>query len=167
MATETKTYQNVTIALTFDDATAIEAEINEEDNGNPDCYVPNTDYYVRLYKSSSNITVIAKANFGLIVPYQQNVIETITDEEMTFIQSQEVSVEKMIHGGFSHSLEGIARDENLQEVVPVISHTIGSKTIRSNLDICCIMTVSYYSEYMLYRFRTSRAGSLLLCFMGT
>ncbi|MHA1401871.1 MAG: hypothetical protein ACTSQE_16090 [Candidatus Heimdallarchaeaceae archaeon] len=167
MATETKAYQDITIALTFDDDAAIDAEINGEDNNDPDCYIPNTDYYVRLYKSNNNISVIAKANFGLIVPYQQNLSETITDEEMIFLKAQEGSVGKMIHGGFSYLLDGLAYNEDLEEVIPIVSHTIGSKAIRLDLDVFCVMTVSYYTEYMLYRFRTSRTGKLLLSFMGT
>ena len=82
MATVTKTILDVTLVISVDDPDSnelLEADIVDEDNDSPDCYVPNTDYYVRLYRSSEELTVSAKANFGNISLESPSVQEEIEE----------------------------------------------------------------------------------------
>jgi hypothetical protein len=165
MASVTKAYEDVTIALTYDDEIFLDAIIDQDDNNNNSKYVPGIDYYVRLYKSSRDLTITAKVNFGIIDINTQLVPENISDEWIT-LAGNSSSSEKIIHENFQAVPEGIVFDENLEKINMALSFTKGSKNIRSSQDIFGIYNVSYYTEYSLYRFRAERTGHMLITFLG-
>jgi len=167
MATETKAYHDVTIALSYDEDSIMEASIVDEDNNDPSCYIPGIDYYVRLYRSNPDLSIVARANFGSIVLDTAEVIEAISPNEIiTFGGDDAGSVEKMIFGNFQYSFDGLVFNEDMEECIPIISYTEGSKAIRTNRKIFGIASISYYTKYILFKFRLSRTGNLILSFSG-
>ena len=169
MATVTKTILDVTLVISVDDPDSnelMEADIVDEDNDSPDCYVPNTDYYVRLYRSSEDLAVSAKANFGNIFLENPSVQEEI-EETIIFSGSDSVTSQRIIQGSFVSAFDGVTYDLNHGIYTSNISYTPGSKNLRATEEIFGVIDVSYITKYMKYKFRLSRIGKLLISFVGT
>lgn len=169
MATITKTILDVTLVISIDDPEIneiLEADIVDEDNNSPDCYVPDTDYYVRLYRSSENLSVSAKMNFGSISLENPSVQEEI-EETVIFSGNDSVSSQRIIQGNFIYSFDGLAFNIDHEIYTSNIAHTIGSKNLRTVEEIFGVIDISYITKYMKYRFRASRTGKLLISFVVT
>ena len=169
MATITKTILDVTLVISVDDPDSneiLEADIVDEDNDSPDCYVPNTDYYVRLYRSSESLSVSAKVNFGNISLENFSVQEEI-EETIIFSGNDSVSSQRIIQGNFVYSFDGLVFDIDHNSYVSNIGHTVGSKNLRATKEIFGVIDVSYITKYMKYKFRLSRTGKLLISFVVT
>ena len=169
MATVTKTILDVTIVISIDDPELneiLEADIVDEDNDSPDCYVPNKDYYLRLYRSSESLSISAKMNFGSISIENPSVQEEI-EETIIFSGSDSISSQKIIQGSFVYSFDGLVFDIDHEEYTSNIAHTIGSKNLRATKEIFGVIDVSYITKYMKYKFRPSRIGKLLISFVVT
>ena len=169
MATVTKTILDVTLVISIDDPEVneiLEVDIVDEDNDSPDCYVPNKDYYLRLYRSSENLSISAKMNFGSISLENSSVQEEI-EETIIFSGSDSVSSQRIIQGSFVYSFDGLAFDIDHEEYVSNIAHTIGSKNLRTTKEIFGVIDASYITKYMKYKFRPSRIGKLLISFVVT
>jgi len=167
MATVSKTYRDVTIVITYDDDRTIDAEIVDSDNDNSECYLPDTDYYIRIYRSSRDIAVSAKVNFGTIELVTPQVAENITEEYITFNNVDSVNSNKIIYDNFQYSSIGLVYDEDHNKISSVLSFTEGQQNIRSKVAIMGIFEISYYSEYMKFKFRSPRIGKMLLSFVGS
>ena len=167
MASIIKVYEDITIALTYDGDVYIDAIIDSYDNNGSTKYLVDTDYYVRLYKSSRDVQIETKSNIGSIVLNDLIIGENISNEKITFTGDKNASANKIIFGNFQYSSEGRVYDEDLELITPVISFTEGSKNIRVPEQIFGIYNMSYYSEYSLYRFRSSIMGNMLLTFIGS
>lgn len=171
MATVTKTILDITLVTLIDDPSLdinemIEAEIVDADNNNPDCYVPNTDYYVRLYKSSENLSISTKINFGNIFLETSSIQEEI-EETIIFTGSDSVSSQKIIQGNFAYNFDGLAFDINHNLYTSNIAYVIGSNTLRTTSKIFGVINISYITKYMKYKFRLSRTGKALISFVVT
>ena len=169
MATVTKTILDVTIVISIDDPELneiLEADIVDEDNDSPDCYVPNKDYYLRLYRSSESLSISAKVNFGSISIESPSVQEEI-EETIIFSGSDSISSQRIIQGSFIYSFDGLIFDIDHEEYTSNIAHTIGSKNLRATKEIFGAINVSYITKYMKYKFRLSRTGKLLISFVVT
>ena len=132
MATVTKTILDVTLVISIDDPDfneILEADIVDEDNNSPDCFVPNTDYYVRLYRSSESLAISAKVNFGSISLENSSVQEEI-EETIIFSGSDSVSSQRIIQGSFVYTFDGIAFKIDHGIYTSNISHTLGSNNLR-------------------------------------
>ena len=169
MATVTKTILDVTLVISVDDPDSneiLEADIVDEDNDSPDCYVPNTDYYVRLYRSSESLSISAKANFGNISLENSSVQEEI-EETIIFSGNDSVNSQRIVQGSFVYAFDGEPFGIDHSVYSSNISHTIGSNNLRATEEIFGVIDVSYISKYMKYKFRLSRIGKLLISFVGT
>jgi len=169
MTTVTKTILDVTLVISVDDPDSneiLEADIVDEDNNSPDCYVPGTDYYVRLYRSSEDLAISAEMNFGNISLENLSVQEEI-EETIIFNGSDSVTSQRIIQGNFVYTFDGIAFGIDHSIYASNVSHTIGSKNLRATEEIFGVIDVSYITKYMKYKFRLSRTGKLLISFVGT
>jgi len=169
MATVTKTILNVTLVISIDDPDrneAIEAAIVDEDNNSPDCFVPDKDYYVRLYRSSESLSISAKVNFGNISLENSSVQEEI-EETIIFSGNDSVSSQKIIQGNFVYSFDGLAFNVDHNLYTSNVKHTIGSKNLKTVEKIFGVIDISYITKYMKYKFRLSRTGKLLISFVVT
>jgi len=167
MATVTKTFLDVTFVISTDDVDNIEVEINSEDNNDISCYIPNVDYYARLYRSRNDMVITARANIGSISLHNVSTFEEV-DEEITFSNGADASSSKFVKSNFLYTPVGRIYDSSLNEAsgISLIS-TEGSKTIRASENIFGIYNINYQTEYMTYVFRASRAGNLMLSFIGS
>lgn len=169
MATVTKTILDVTLVISIDDPDLneiLEADIVDEDNDSPDCFVPNKDYYVRLYRSSESLFISAKTNFGSISLENSSIQEEI-EETIIFSGSDSVSSQKIIQGNFVYSFDGLVFNIDHDLYSSNIEHTIGSKNLKAIEEIFGVIDVSYITKYMRYKFRLSRTGKLLISFVVT
>jgi len=169
MATVTKTILDITLVISVDDPEIneiLEVDIVDEDNDSPDCYVPNQDYYVRLYRSSESLLISAKVNFGSISLENPSVQEEI-EETIIFSGSDSVSSQRIIQGSFVYSFDGLVFDIDHNLYTSNIAHTVGSKNLRATKEIFGVVDISYISKYMKYKFKLSRTGKLLISFVGT
>jgi len=169
MATFAKTIEDITLVISIDDPDAnelLEADIVDEDNNSPSCYVPNVDYYVRLYRSSEDLIISAKMNFGNITLANPSVQENL-EETIIFTGGESASTNRIIQSNFVYSMDGQAFDLEHNEYTSVISHTIGSKNLRIEgvEGIFGVVNVSYITRYMHYIFRPSRIGKLIISFV--
>jgi len=166
MALIAKASLDVVFVVSYVDTSLIEASLVPDDNGGASCYLPNENYYIRLYKSNSNLAVSAKANFGSITKHASDVIENVT-EEIVFSGTDTVSLLKILRGSFTLTYNGLVYTLDHTEHTPSIASEIGSKALASDVSIFGAFSVSYVSLYDLYLFRPSRFGKLLLSFVGT
>jgi len=166
MATEVRKYLDITVVSSYDDEDNISAEIVSEDNDNNQCYVPDTDYYIRLYKSRDDILISAKINFGEVVQYSVDNIKTVASEFVIFSGAFTTQSENIIWGNFNYSKEGIVYNIDHTEYSSGLSYTQGSSMIRAVKKIFGIYEISYYSKYILYRFRVNRTGHIIISFVG-
>lgn len=167
MATVTKTILDVTLVISVDDPDSnemLEADIVDEDNDSPDCFVPDKDYYVRLYRSSESLSISAKVNFGNIFLENPSVQEEI-EETIIFSGSDSVSSQRIIQGSFVYNFDGLVFDIDHDSYLSNIEHTIGSNNLKATEKIFGIIDVSYITKYMKYKFRLSRTGKLLISFV--
>ena len=169
MATVTKTILDVTLVISIDDPDSneiLEADIVEEDNNSPDCYVPGTDYYVRLYRSSESLNISAKVNFGNISLENSSIQEEI-EETIIFSGSDSITSQRIIQGSFVYTFDGIVFGIDHSIYTSNISHVIGSNNLRTTEKIFGVADISYITKYMKYKFRLSRTGKLLISFVVT
>lgn len=169
MATVTKTILDVTLVISIDDPSnneVIEADIVDEDNDSPDCFVPDKDYYVRLYRSSESLSISAKVNFGNI-SLEESFVQEEIEETIIFSGSDSVSSQKIIQGSFVYSFDGLAFNIDHEAYISNIEHTIGSKNLKAIEKIFGVIDVLYITKYMKYKFRLSRTGKLLISFVVT
>lgn len=169
MATVTKTILDVTLVISIDDPSnneVIEADIVEEDNDSPDCFVPDKDYYVRLYRSSESLSISAKVNFGNI-SLEESFVQEEIEETIIFSGSDSVSSQKIIQGSFVYSFDGLAFNIDHEAYISNIEYTIGSKNLKAIEKIFGVIDVLYITKYMKYKFRLSRTGKLLISFVVT
>ena len=167
MATVTKTILDVTLVISIDDPSnneVIEVDIVDEDNDSPDCYVPDKDYYVRLYRSSESLLISAKTNFGNISLEESSVQEEI-EETIIFSGSDSVSSQKIIQGTFVYNFDGLAFNIDHNPYSSNVEYTVGSKNLKAAEKIFGVIDISYITKYMKYKFRLSRTGKLLISFV--
>ena len=169
MATVTKTILDVTLVISIDDPDSneiLEADIVDKDNNSPDCYVPGTDYYVRLYRSSESLNISAKVNFGNISLENFSIQEEI-EETIIFSGSDSVSSQRIIQGNFAYNFDGLAFDIDHNLYISNVAYTVGSNNLRTTSKIFGVINVSYITKYMKYKFKLSRTGKALISFVVT
>lgn len=166
MATTTKTTLDITLVISVDDTEILEAEIVDEDNDSPECYLPNTDYYVRLYRSTDDLLISAKMNFGNIFLENSSVQEEI-EETIIFSGSDSITSQRIIQGNFVYIFDGLVFDVDHNLYDSNISYTVGSNNLAATKEIFGVANISYITKYMKYKFKTSRTGNLLISFVGT
>lgn len=169
MASRAKAYRDVTLVLVgeigYEDD--INAEIVDEDNGGATCYLPDTDYYVRVYRSRPEVLITALMNIGQISLENLNIQEDISDEVIFFGGSDSATADKYIFGNFQYSpigqiytIDGIVYSGGL-------SPTLGSNNVKAESEIIGMYRVSYYSTYMKFKFSSPQIGEIVIIFIGS
>lgn len=169
MASRAKAYQDVTLVVIgeIDYENEIEAEIVNEDNNNITCYVPNTNFYVRLYRSREAIDITALMNSGFISLESSYVQENISEEVVFFSGSKSVTSEKFIQGNFLYTPIGQIYTIKGETYSGGLSPTLQSKTINAEEKIIGLFAISYYSVYMKFIFSSPKPGKIVIIFIGS
>ena len=137
MASRAKAYQDVTLVLAGEIGyeNEIDAEIVDEDNNNAECYVPNTDYYVRLYRTKEEVSVIALMNVGHISLENSYVQENISEEVIFFSGSNSAASKKFIQGNFQYTPIGQIYTIEGDVYSGGLSPTVGGNNVNAEEEI--------------------------------
>jgi len=137
-------------------------ELNSDDNNNPACYLNGTSYFIRLYESPQDLTIITFATNGSI-RFDSNVEIDIEEEYLVFSGEQTENLDFPLYSDFNCELIGNAYSES-GELIPSItfSSTIGLKEIMASLPCFAVIKVSYKSRYLKHSFVGNSVGTLLL-----
>ncbi len=145
---------------------SIEAEIVNEDNDNPECYLVDVEYYLRLYRSRESMHVITRSNFGSVKLNTKGIETDIENEVVLFTGSDSTTSDKFIKGNFIYTPIGIVYTISGTEYGSGISGVTSSNTIKADEKIVGIYEVSYLSKYDRYKFSSPRLGRMIILFIG-
>lgn len=167
-------YTDVTIVIGIpegEDNILLEAEVVDEDNGNPSHYLPNERYLLRLYKSTNIQSIISRCNFGSVGATGSTVTPDIPeegeDEEfLIFNGNDSASLNKPYKSDMSLTQIGRVYDKTGEIFNPTLSYTEGLKEVIADKEIYGVFQVTYKTEYTQYYFQADRTGKMLIFFIG-
>lgn len=146
---------------------SLDVEIVDGDNDNPDCYLINVDYYVRLYKSRDSMLITARSNFGNVELYEKSIEESIENEFITFNGRNTISSDKIIKDNFIAIPVGKIYTLAGTEYSSDISAELNTNSITALEEIVGIYEISYLTKYDKYKFLSTRTGRMVIFFIGT
>lgn len=156
-----------------DEDLLLEAEIESDDNDGVTTYVPNTKYYLRLYKST-NLTVLTPipTNIGQCGLSSSGLTASMPPtgetEYITFTGGNTASLNKVYHSNFTATVVGRIYDANgAVTSASLTAPTPGSKTVVASKEIYGVYSVTYTTKYDKYYFQSSVVGQMLMIFIGT
>ena len=136
--------------------------IEEEDNGNPDCYLVGTAYFARLYESPLGMNVETYNSNGTIY-YVSEQNPEIPEEYIIFDNSDNADFKIPYWSDFTYEQIGTAFDYNGDRLQTLkINIAKGSSKIKASEKCFAIFRVSYTGVYSRYRFTGKSEDKLFL-----
>jgi len=125
-----------------------------EDNNSPDCFLADTAYYIRLYRTPltllpADITVF---NTSGSVTYVSTEEESVIEEFVTFQGDQVARLDKPFYQTFTFTTLGIYNASGQPSEAITFGVTEGSNEIRASAPCFGTILVNYITQYLRYRF---------------